>query len=100
MSFSAARGAATPTRPLLLADVTALVAAITGAAPDVIALGAQRLSWQREINHRLGIGLDRDTLPDRFFTEPVQDGPYAGAVLDRTAFTEAVASLHRELGFT
>jgi aldehyde:ferredoxin oxidoreductase len=91
--------ASTPTRPLLLADVTDLVAAITGAAPDVVALGAQRLTWQREINHRLGIGLDRDTLPDRFFTEPIAAGPYAGAVLDRVAFTEAISTLQCELGF-
>jgi hypothetical protein len=33
------------------------VTAITGEAPDVLALGAQRMSWQREINRLLGIGL-------------------------------------------
>jgi len=91
--------AATPTRPLSLADVTALVAAVTGAHVDVLALGAQRLRWQREVNRRLGIGLDRDKLPDRFFDEPVAAGPYAGAVLERRAFSAAVAQLHDELGF-
>ena len=65
----------------------------------MLALGAERLRLQREINHRLGIGLDADTLPDRFFTEPVAAGRYAGAVLDRAAFTAAVAELHRQLGF-
>ncbi|MFI6760051.1 aldehyde ferredoxin oxidoreductase N-terminal domain-containing protein [Micromonospora sp. NPDC050417] len=92
--------AATPTRPLTLALVEELVEAVTGERPDVLALGARRLRLQHEINHRLGVGLDADTLPDRFFTEPVATGRYAGAVLDRAAFTEAVAELHRQLGFT
>ena len=92
--------AATPTRPLSLADVTALVAAVTGERVDVLALGGQRLRWQREVNRRLGVGLDRDTLPDRFFDEPVAAGPYAGAVLERDAFYAAVALLHEELRFT
>jgi aldehyde:ferredoxin oxidoreductase len=92
--------AATPTRPLTLTLVEELVEAVTGERPDVLALGAERLRLQREINHRLGIGLDADTLPDRFFTEPVETGRYAGAVLDRAAFTTAVAELHRQLGFT
>ncbi|MGW4461996.1 aldehyde ferredoxin oxidoreductase N-terminal domain-containing protein [Micromonospora sp. NPDC004704] len=92
--------AATPTRPLTLDLVEDLVEAVTGERPDVLALGARRLLLQREINQRLGFGLDADTLPDRFFTEPVAEGRYLGAVLDRAAFTGAVAQLHRELGFT
>lgn len=91
--------AATPTRPLSLDDVTALAAAVTGTRVDVLALGALRLRWQREVNRRLGLGLDRDTLPSRFFDEPIAAGPYAGAVLQRGAFLAAVALLHEELGF-
>ncbi|MFK3980765.1 aldehyde ferredoxin oxidoreductase N-terminal domain-containing protein [Micromonospora sp. NPDC050397] len=92
--------AATPTRPLTLDLVEELVRAVSGHRPDVLVLGAERLRRQREINRRLGIGLDADTLPDRFFTEPVGAGRYAGAVLDRNDFTRAVTQLHRELGFT
>jgi aldehyde:ferredoxin oxidoreductase len=92
--------AATPTRPLTLDLVEDLVEAVTGQRPDVLALGVERLRLQREINHQLGIGRDADTLPDRFFTEPVETGRYAGAVLDRAAFTTAVADLHQQLGFT
>jgi aldehyde:ferredoxin oxidoreductase len=91
--------ASTPTRPLTLASVEALVEAVTGERPDVLALGAERLRLQREVNRRLGIGLDADTLPDRFFTEPVAAGRYAGAVVDRVAFEAAVADLHEQLGF-
>ncbi|WP_424534963.1 aldehyde ferredoxin oxidoreductase N-terminal domain-containing protein [Sphaerisporangium viridialbum] len=91
--------AATPTRPLTLAQVEALVEAVTGERPDVLSLGAERLRLQREVNRRLRISLEADTLPDRFFNEPVATGRYAGAVLDREAFMAAVAELHRELGF-
>jgi aldehyde:ferredoxin oxidoreductase len=91
--------AATPTRPLTLDQVEALVVAVTGERPDVLALGAERLRLQREVNRRVGIGLDADTLPDRFFTEPVAAGRYAGAVIDRAAFEAAVADLHAQLGF-
>jgi aldehyde:ferredoxin oxidoreductase len=92
--------AATPTRPLLLSHVEDLVTAITGDRPDVLALGALRLRLARQVNQRLGIPLAADVLPDRFFAEPVASGRYAGAVLDRTAFTAAVTQLQHELGFT
>ena len=94
--------AATPTRPLTLSTVEDLVLAVTGSRPDVMALGAERFALQHDINRRLGVGPDRDTLPDRFFTEPVSAGPYRGAVLDRTAFTDAVVTLRQLLfgGFT
>jgi aldehyde:ferredoxin oxidoreductase len=91
--------AATPTRPLTLATVRDLVAAVTGERPDVLALGQRRLALQRAVNQRLGIGLEQDTLPERFFTEPVAAGRYAGSVLDRDAFHAAVSRLHTLLAF-
>jgi aldehyde:ferredoxin oxidoreductase len=92
--------ASTPTRPLALRDVEDLVEAVTGERPDVLALGARRLSSQHRINRLRGLGPDQDTLPGRFFTEPVESGPYAGAVLDRASFDRAVDRLRAELGFT
>ena len=91
--------AATPTRPLRLVQVEDLVTAITGRTPDVLALGAQRLRLQHEINDRLGVAPDADRLPEIFFTEPVHHGRYAGAVLKRDAFTAAVSELRTRLGF-
>jgi aldehyde:ferredoxin oxidoreductase len=89
--------AATPTRPLRLSQVEDLVRAVTGRTPQVLALGAERLLLQHEINTRLGVG--GDDLPEVFFTEPVRGGRYAGSVLDRAGFTAAVADLRAELGF-
>jgi aldehyde:ferredoxin oxidoreductase len=89
--------AATPTRPLRLAQVSELVLAITGRRPDVLELGAERLRLQFEVNRRLGFTAADDRLPDLFFTEPVRAGRYAGAVLDRASFTAAVDHLRAEL---
>ena len=89
--------AATPTRPLRLTQVEDLVGAITGRRPDVLALGAERLRLQFEINRRLGLGPEADTLPDIFFDEPVKAGRYAGSVLDRAAFGAAVTALRERL---
>jgi aldehyde:ferredoxin oxidoreductase len=90
--------AATPTRPLRLSQVEDLVEAVTGRRPDVLELGARRLRLQFAINRRLGLGPADDTLPDLFFDEPVREGRYAGAVLDRAEFGEAVAALRERLG--
>ena len=87
--------AATPTRPLLRRDVEDLVAAVTGERPDILALGARRLQLMNDINARLGVVAE--TLPDRFFDEPVQAGPWAGAVLDRDAFDAALRRLRADL---
>ena len=92
--------AATPTRPLLLAQVEDLVEAVTGQRPDVLALGAERLRLQFAVNQRLGLGPSDDTLPDRFFDEPVRAGRYAGSVLDRVAFGAAVTALRESLEIT
>jgi aldehyde:ferredoxin oxidoreductase len=89
--------AATPTRPLTLALVSDLVAAVTGTRPDVLALGASRLRLMFEINRRLGIVASADTLPALFFDEPVRAGRFRGAVLDRPSFHAAVVSLRATL---
>ncbi|HEY3504922.1 MAG TPA: aldehyde ferredoxin oxidoreductase C-terminal domain-containing protein [Actinocatenispora sp.] len=88
--------ASTPTRPLGVDRIVALVRAVTGRAVTVdglLALGAARLRAQHGINLRLGLGPDAGRLPDRMHTEPVATGRYAGAVLDRAAFTAALGVL-------
>ncbi|GIH09167.1 aldehyde ferredoxin oxidoreductase [Rhizocola hellebori] len=88
--------ASTPTRPLSLDGVCALVEAVTGVAiapQQVLALGRERLAQQQQINDLLGVAAGR--LPDRFFDEPVQAGVFAGAVLDRTEFEAAVLALQQ-----
>jgi len=41
---------------------------------------------ERLLNHRLGVRRRDDTLPERWFEEPIPVGPYAGERIDRQEF--------------
>jgi aldehyde:ferredoxin oxidoreductase len=94
--------AAPPTRNLSESQAAELISAITGETitpPDIRHLGRQRLRMMRDYNIREGLTPADDTLPDRFFTLPVDGGRLAGAVLDKPAFTAAVAHVRHLLGW-
>jgi len=94
--------AAAPTRELSTADAAELIGAASGfavAESDIVGWGRRRLVSMREYNRREGIGPAADTLPERFFTEAVDAGELAGAVLDREAFERARGLLYAELGW-
>ncbi|MFI7611904.1 aldehyde ferredoxin oxidoreductase C-terminal domain-containing protein [Nonomuraea terrae] len=93
--------ASSPTRPLTLDRLTSLVTAVLGAGfslEDLLAAGQARLDGMRAYALREGGG--PDDLPARFHDEPVTAGPHAGAVLDRTAFTQARTAFYEELGWS
>ncbi len=50
------------------------------------AIGANIRGIERMINYTLGVRRTDDTLPDRWFEEPVKGGPYKGEKVDRQAF--------------
>ena len=50
------------------------------------AIGLNIMGVERLINHRLGVRRKDDTLPDRWFDEPITAGPYAGEKIDRAEF--------------
>ncbi len=84
--------AAPPTRILTEDDIAALVSAVTGwsvTVDDILAWGRRRWSLLREYAAREGHTAADDTLPDRFFTEPITAGRLTGAVLDRETFATA-----------
>jgi aldehyde:ferredoxin oxidoreductase len=49
-------------------------------------IGHNVMGVERLINGRLGVRREHDTLPDRWFEEPVTVGPYAGERIDRAEF--------------
>jgi aldehyde:ferredoxin oxidoreductase len=53
---------------------------------DLNAIGLNVVGVERLINHRLGVRRKDDTLPDRWFEEPITAGPYAGEKIDRAQF--------------
>ncbi|MET1071847.1 MAG: aldehyde ferredoxin oxidoreductase C-terminal domain-containing protein [Umezawaea sp.] len=94
--------AAPPTRNLTEDSAAALVAAVTGwdvSPAELRGWGRRRLALMRRYNLREGLTSADDTLPDRFFTLPVDSGRLAGAVLDRPVFEAAVVRLRGLLGW-
>ncbi|MDP4507772.1 aldehyde ferredoxin oxidoreductase C-terminal domain-containing protein [Nonomuraea turcica] len=93
--------ASSPTRPLTIDRLTALVTAVHGrdfTLEDLLAAGQRRLDELRAYAAREGMG-GRDQLPARMHDEPVAEGPYKGAVLDREAFARARDAFYDELGW-
>jgi aldehyde:ferredoxin oxidoreductase len=66
---------------------------------ELRAWGRRRLALMRRYHLREGLTSADDTLPDRFFTLPVDSGRLAGAVLDRPVFEAAVVRLRGLLGW-
>jgi aldehyde:ferredoxin oxidoreductase len=92
--------ASSPTRPLTLDHLSALVTAVLGrefTLDDLLAAGQARLDGMRAYAIREGGGADE--LPARMHEEPVTAGPYEGAVLDRASFERARAAFCEELGW-
>jgi aldehyde:ferredoxin oxidoreductase len=63
---------------------------------DLSGIGLNIMGVERLINHRLGVRRRDDTLPERWFTEPVRVGPFAGEKIDREEF-EAMLSRFYEI---
>ncbi len=70
-------------------EFAAQIANVTGVEFDAASLdriGLNIMGVERLINRRLGVGRRDDTLPDRWFEEPIRVGPHAGEQIDRRAF--------------
>lgn len=94
--------ASSPTRPLTIDRLTALVTAVLGrdfTLEDLLGAGQRRLDEMRAYAEREGMGAGRDELPARMHEEPVAEGPHKGAVLDREAFGRARDAFYAELGW-
>jgi aldehyde:ferredoxin oxidoreductase len=92
-----------PTRLLTLQDMAGLLGAVTGwntSAYEIMRLGERRLHLMRVYNLREGLTAAADTLPVRFFTEPLNaKGRFAGLRLERNRFGEALRVYYRMLGW-
>lgn len=92
-----------PTRLLTVQDMADLLGAVTGwntSAHEIMRLGERRLHLMRVYNLREGLTAAADTLPVRFFTEPLNShGRFNGIRLDRNRFGEALRVYYRMLGW-
>jgi len=88
--------------PDVYAETAPALQAITGRSTtktDLKAVARRVVALRRWFNEREGWTLAEDTLPARFFDEPLEHGAAAGAKLDRDRFTVLRANYHalREL---
>jgi aldehyde:ferredoxin oxidoreductase len=91
-----------PTRLLSLNQMAELLHAVTGwetSAYEVMRFGERRLHLMQWYNRREGLTASQDRLPDRFYEEPVAEGPRRGDRLDRAAFAESVATFYAMMGW-
>jgi len=72
-----------------LEEFSAQIANVTGlelSAVDLDRIGLNIMGVERLINRRLGVRRADDTLPDRWFEEPITVGAYKGERIDRAEF--------------
>jgi aldehyde:ferredoxin oxidoreductase len=72
-----------------LEEFGAQIGNVTGlefTAGDLNGVGLNIMGVERLINRRLGVTRADDTLPDRWFDEPIQVGAYKGERIDRGEF--------------
>ncbi|HIJ16795.1 MAG TPA: aldehyde ferredoxin oxidoreductase family protein [Thermoplasmata archaeon] len=83
-------------------NMVSLANAATGFGYTVDGLkevGARSWTVERMFNLREGLGRKDDTLPDRFFTLPIHDGPSKGAVVSREDFEKELGAYYALWGW-
>lgn len=91
-----------PTRILRLHEMAELLAAVTGwdtSGYEIMRLGERRNHLMRVYNLREGLSAADDTLPDRFFDEPIPQGEWIGTRLDRERFAAAIRTYYGMMGW-
>lgn len=94
--------ACAPTRYLKLEQIAELVSAATGwdfSSHELFRTGERRNALMRCYNYREGFSAADDTLPERFYTEPIRTGRHAGAVIDRVKFREMIQTYYEMCGW-
>ena len=72
-----------------LEEFAAQIANVTGlefSGGELDRIGLNIMGVERLVNHRLGVRRADDTLPERWFEEPIQVGAYKGEKIDRQEF--------------
>jgi len=66
---------------------------------ELLRVGERIISLERALNTRFGIRRKDDTLPERFFTQPLPTGPYKGAVFPKKTFDSMIDQYYDSRGW-
>lgn len=94
--------AAPPTRSMTLEEMATLLSAITGwesSSYEVMAFGERRINLTKIYNIREGIKPEADTLPERFFTDPITVGRWQNYSIDKVKFNEMIQTYYAMMGW-
>jgi aldehyde:ferredoxin oxidoreductase len=94
--------AAPPTRSMTLEEMGSMLGAITGwesSSYEVMAYGQRRINLTKIYNIREGITADQDTLPERFFTDPITVGRWINYFIDKAKFQEMIQTYYAMMGW-
>jgi aldehyde:ferredoxin oxidoreductase len=86
-----------------LEEFAAQIRNVTGLEYSAEALdrvGLNIMGVERLINQRLGVRREHDTLPDRWFDEPVTVGSYKGEKIDRAEFDAMLSRFYEVSNLT
>lgn len=68
-------------------------------AQDYQRAGERIFNLEKAFNYREGFRREDDSIPDRFFEEPLTDGPRKGAVLKRDEFEKNLTNFYNQRGW-
>lgn len=93
-----------PTRIFTLHEMAEMLNAITGwnaSSYELMRMGERRLHLMRVYNDREGLTAQDDTLPARFFDEPIQmpGERWHGLTLDRERFAASIRTYYQMMGW-
>lgn len=83
-------------------DMVKLVKAVTGwdvTIDEILEVGERRLVMMRMFNEREGFDSKDDSLPAKFFDQPLKDGVSDGVVVDKEEFDAALVEYYRQSGW-
>jgi len=94
--------AAPPTRSMTVEEMGTLLGAITGwetSSYEVMAFGERRIHLTKVFNVREGLTAAEDTLPERFFTDPITVGRWENYSIDKVKFQEMIQTYYSMMGW-
>ncbi len=83
-------------------DMVKLVKAVTGwdmSIDEILEVGERRLVMMRLFNQREGFGAKDDSLPEKFFNQPLQGGVSDQLTVDKAEFDAAMVEYYRQSGW-
>lgn len=87
--------------PETIAPFWTMVTGLDASPGDMLLAGERTVNLERLVNLHLGLNpLRDDTLSERFYEEPISDGPSKGEVVDKEGFQKMLAEYYAARGWT